>query len=189
MAVPRIFWIILILFGAASLPAQDRPPLPINGTELYLSNRLAYSGLSSCRYEMSDSGPRKYRMAYSNAMYRVEEYKDGELVSIQCFDGETYAGLGMKELIMRRGTRAPSQVPIPESMLNICFRIYDSVLDHYHSPEFLAKNVTYFVSSTGVEEVLRGQRCLIMESRYRVNWTGRTWCSIEHHVRPVQLTR
>ena len=61
------------------------------------------------------------------------------------------------------------------------------MLDHYHSPGFLAKKVTYFVSSTGVEEVLRGQRCLIMESRYRTNWIGRTWCSIEHHGFPLAI--
>ena len=119
MRVQTLWRIVVMLLCAASLPAEESPDPAINGTELYLSNRLAYSGLSSCRYEMSDSGPRKYRMAYSNSMYRVEEYKDGELVSIQCFDGETYAGLGMKELIMRRGTRLRARCRSP-NRCSIC---------------------------------------------------------------------
>lgn len=149
-----------------------------------LANREAYRALSSYRCRMT-TGNYVYDMAYSGSKYRIDEQRDGEPVSLRTFDGETFASMGIQEMVLRRGTRAPSDVPMTEPVLNLCFRRHDVVLDHFHDPRFLEKDAGYVVDAKEAE--WNGQTCLVLESRFPTGASGRIWCSQTHHGFPLVI--
>jgi len=155
----------------------------LDGIALLLSARDGFQGLTSYRCRVRVNQTTEYQLTYSGANYRIEEISDGKNVSLRTFDGETYSLLSLKNFFMHRGTRGPCAVPMTESPLNICYRLNDVSLDHYHSRDFLDQHQSYVVGSEDSD--FRGLPCLKLDLIYRGNRPASEWISKDYFGFPV----
>ncbi len=185
----RLIWIFAICSSMQLAAAGDTSMEQgrAAGLALLWSGRDAFQGLNSyrCRFADHESSQSDWTVAYSGSKYRIEHQQAGQVVSLRVFDGETYAILGMKEMYLQRGTRAPSRVPMTQSPFDMCYQIRDVGLDHYHSQGFLEKQAATVVGSQTAE--FKGHACLDLKSVSARQWTSHLWISKEFSGFPLAM--